>query len=323
MIEFEEVNAKDFDDIKGKNINALKYAMMVAVAGRHNILAFGAPGCGKTMLMQKFPMLMPKLSVEESVSVNRIWDLAGINNADGKVTRPFRVPHQTCSIEGMCGGGKDMRPGEISLAHNGMLFLDEAAEFRSSVLQMLRVPLEIGTITLSRAGITTTFPARFQLAMATNPCPCGNYGSDDKVCLCSPKSVEMYWKKFSGPLLDRMDIRISFGSTYLVPQLSDSNDLGLEEIRKAIDKAQTIQYNRQQKLNADLSESEMERFCHLSNDALKDLESFCDVTDISTRGRKSLIKVARTFADLDESDTINKEHMSLAIVLREETPIGY
>ena len=184
-------------------------ALVVGASGRFNMMFFGSPGCGKTMLMQYMQYLTPSLTEDESKSVKRIYSLAGLPIRDEtKVYPPFRTPHQTASIEGICGGGPNCRPGEIALAHNGVLFLDEAAEFRNSVLQMLRVPLENRTITLSRAGRSTTYPANFQLLLALNPCPCGNYGSKDKICLCSAKEVELYWKKLSGPLLDRVSIRL-------------------------------------------------------------------------------------------------------------------
>ena len=184
-------------------------ALVVGAAGRFNMMFFGSPGCGKTILMQYMQYLTPSLTEEESRSVRRIYSLAGLPIKDEtKVYPPFRIPHQTASIEGICGGGPNCRPGEITLAHNGVLFLDEAAEFRSSVLQMLRVPLENKTITLSRAGRSTTYPANFQLLLALNPCPCGNYGSKERICLCSAKSVDLYWKKIGGPLLDRVPIRL-------------------------------------------------------------------------------------------------------------------
>lgn len=321
-MKFIDAKEEDFNEIKGKNINTLKFAMMVAIAGRHNIMAIGEPGCGKTLMFDKFPLIMPKLNNEESITVNRIFELANIHRKD-KLVRPFRIPHQTASIEGMCGGGPNCLPGEISLAHNGMLILDEAAEFRSSVLQMLRVPLESGQISLSRAGVTTTYPANFQLAMTVNPCPCGNYGQNGKICLCSDKSIELYWKKFGEPLLDRIDIRINLGSTYTMSELSNDNELSLKQIRKTIEKAQKVQYNRQGKLNRDLSPNEIEMYCQLSEDALKCLDDFATVNNISARGRRGLIEVARTFADIDESDKIESKHMSLAIALRDKTPIGY
>ena len=184
-------------------------ALVVGASGRFNMMFDGSPGSGKTRLMQYMQYLTPSLTEEESKSVKRIYSFAGLPLKDENRTYPpFRIPHQTASIEGICGGGPNCRPGEITLAHNGVLFLDEAAEFRSSVLQMLRVPLENKSITLSRAGRSTTYPANFQLLLALNPCPCGNYGSKDKICLCSANSVELYWKKLSGPLLDRVSIRL-------------------------------------------------------------------------------------------------------------------
>ena len=184
-------------------------ALVIGASGRFNMMFYGSPGSGKTRLMQYMQYLTPSLTEEQAQSVKRIYSLAGYGNKDeNKVYPPFRTPHQTASIEGICGGGPNCRPGEIALAHNGVLFLDEAAEFRNSVLQILRVPLENRTITLSRAGRCTMYPANLQLLLALNPCPCGNYGSKDKICLCSAKEVELYWKKLSGPLLDRVSIRL-------------------------------------------------------------------------------------------------------------------
>ena len=208
-------------------------ALVVGASGRFNMMFAGSPGSGKTMLMQYMQYLTPSLTEEESKSVKRIYSLAGYGNKDeNKVYPPFRMPHQTASIEGICGGGPNCRPGEITLAHNGVLFLDEAAEFRSSVLQMLRVPLENKSITLSRAGRCTTYPANFQLLMACNPCPCGNYGSKDKICLCSAKSVDMYWKKLGGPLLDRVPIRL-----HIDPSKGVLKTYSLEELQSYVKKA--------------------------------------------------------------------------------------
>ena len=206
-ISFRESDSEYKDKIEMTEKEML--ALVVGASGRFNMMFFGSPGCGKTMLMQYMQYLTPSLTEEESKSVKRVYSLAGLPLKDENRTYPpFRIPHQTASIEGICGGGPNCRPGEITLAHNGVLFLDEAAEFRSSVLQMLRVPLENKSITLSRGGRCTTYPANLQLLLALNPCPCGNYGSKDKICLCSAKSVELYWKKLSGPLLDRVSIRL-------------------------------------------------------------------------------------------------------------------
>lgn len=208
-------------------------ALVVGASGRFNMMFFGSPGCGKTILMQYMQYLQPSLSANEVQSVKRIYSLAGLPIKDEtKVYPPFRMPHQTASIEGICGGGPNCRPGEITLAHNGILFLDEAAEFRSSVLQMLRVPLENKSITLSRAGRTTVYPANFQLLMALNPCPCGNYGSKDRICLCSAKSIDMYWKKLGGPLLDRVPIRL-----HIDPAEGERKEYSLEELQSYVKKA--------------------------------------------------------------------------------------
>ena len=208
-------------------------ALVIGASGRFNMMFAGSPGSGKTRLMQYMQYLTPSLTEEESKSVKRIYSLAGYGSKDeNKIYPPFRTPHQTASIEGICGGGPNCRPGEITLAHNGVLFLDEAAEFRSSVLQMLRVPLENRTITLSRAGRSTTYPANFQLLLALNPCPCGNYGSKDKICLCSAKSVELYWKKLSGPLLDRVSIRLHIDQSE-----EERKEYTLEELQSYVKRA--------------------------------------------------------------------------------------
>ena len=227
-ISFREPDAyKDKIDLTEKEMLAL----VVGASGRFNMMFFGSPGCGKTLLMQYMQYLTPSLTEDESKSVKRIYSLAGLPIRDEiKVYPPFRMPHQTASIEGICGGGPNCRPGEITLAHNGVLFLDEAAEFRSSVLQMLRVPLENKSITLSRAGRTTVYPANFQLLLALNPCPCGNYGNKDKICLCSLKSVEQYWKKLSGPLLDRVPIRL-----HIDPAEGERKTYSLEELQSYVE----------------------------------------------------------------------------------------
>lgn len=243
-IKKESAESVSFSDEEGEDIDGLELpkrlirAIEIAVAGKHNLLITGRPGCGKTMAVQRLiPLLTPNLTVDESQSVTRIWSLAGLMKPTEPLVRktPFRIPHQTASIEGICGGGPNCRPGEISLAHNGVLFLDEAAEFRSSVLQMLRVPLESHTITLSRAGRSTTYPANFQLIMATNPCPCGNYGSKEKICLCSAKSVEMYWRKFSAPLIDRVGVILNMDDS------EEKCSVDIEELRKHIKTAFEIQ----------------------------------------------------------------------------------
>lgn len=228
-------------------------ALVVGASGRFNMMFFGSPGCGKTMLMQYMQYLTPSLTEEESKYVKRVYSLAGLPLKDENRTYPpFRIPHQTASIEGICGGGSNCRPGEITLAHNGVLFLDEAAEFRSSVLQMLRVPLENKSITLSRAGRCTTYPANFQLLMACNPCPCGNYGSKDKICLCSAKSVEQYWKKIGEPLLDRVPIKI-----HIDPSEGEREEYSLEELQRYV-MAGTVESRKLGKKFSELTPKELE-----------------------------------------------------------------
>lgn len=308
----------EYGEIKGQY--KLVRALQIAAAGNHNMLAVGAPGCGKTMSIQKFPAINPLLTIEESQSVTRIWSLAGLIKPSEPLVRipPFRMPHQTASIEGICGGGPNCRPGEISLAHNGVLFLDEAAEFRTSVLQMLRVPLESGNITLSRAGRSTNYPARFQLLMAVNPCPCGNYGSKTKLCLCSSKSIEMYWKKFSAPLLDRVDLRI------FVENKSESGCVEEDrtflkttvEIQKGIAHAVKAQRERQGIRNGKLTPQEVVDFCKLGTESKKILDAGIMRYGFSPRAVSSCIKVSRTIADIEGSKDIEPHHMKEAVDYR-------
>lgn len=316
----------EYADIKGQY--QLVRALQIAAAGGHNLIAMGAPGCGKTMAIQKFPALNPLLTLEEAQSVTRIWSLAGLIKPSEPLVRipPFRIPHQTSSVEGICGGGVNCRPGEISLAHNGVLFLDEAAEFRSSVLQMLRVPLESGSITLCRAGRSTNYPANFQLMMAVNPCPCGNFGSKTKLCLCSAKSVEQYWKKFSAPLLDRVDLRVfvenESGTDGSNVNDSDSNLVvrnGLnstEEIRVGIARAVGIQRKRQGIRNDKLSPQEIAQYCKIDGETKKVLDNAINRYGFSPRAISSCMKVARTVADIAGEENIAPEHMAEAVEFR-------
>lgn len=307
----------EFSEIHGQKF--LVRGLQIAAAGGHNLLAFGPPGCGKTLALQRFPALMPLLTLEEAQPVTRIYSLSGLLQPGRPVLRnaPFRMPHQTASIEGMCGGGIHLSPGEISLAHNGVLFLDEAAEFRSSVLQMLRVPLESGSITLSRAGRSSVFPARFQLLLATNPCPCGNYGSSEKICLCSAHSVEQYWRKFSGPLLDRIEIRVhvdtkSDGESEYAKEKSPSS----AELRKAIAKAVLIQRKRQGKKNAFLTPTEISEYCVCSDEARAILDAAAEHYDFSPRGIAGCLRLARTIADMEGIEEINGKCMEEAVLYR-------
>lgn len=307
----------EFAEIAGQT--ALVRALQIAAAGRHNLIAVGAPGCGKTMALQKFPGLLPLLTAEEAHPVTRIFSIAGLLPPDEPLMRvpPFRMPHQTATIEGMCGGGPYCRPGEISLAHNGVLFLDEAAEFRSSVLQMLRVPLESGRVTLCRAGRSTVFPADFQLLMAANPCPCGNFGSKTKVCLCGTRSIELYWKKFSAPLLDRIELRVAVENTLAAGEDdSGAGRISTEALRRGIARAVAVQRNRQGKRNAALSPQETAEFCRPDSDAKRVLDQAVRRHGFSPRAAAGCLKIARTAADIDGRETICAADMAEAVKLR-------
>jgi len=309
-----------FEELYGQE--ELVRACAIAAAGGHNLLAFGPPGCGKSLTLQRFSSLLPLLTEEEAQSVTRIHSIAGLMGPSQGLVRipPFRQPHMSASVEGMCGGGVQCRPGEISLAHNGALFLDEAAEFRSSVLQMLRVPLESQKIALSRAGRTAVYPANFQLLMASNPCPCGNYGSDKKVCLCSARSIELYWKKFSAPLLDRIDLRVRVD---LPDQDGASRPLGCstDDLRLPIARAVKAQRSRQACKNARLRPEEIPEICKLSSQAQSLLQDAACRYDFSPRAIASCKKIARTIADMEQSPQIAAEHMAEAVDLRKVTGI--
>ena len=314
---FPEIDsACEMGNVRGQE--RLVRALQVAAAGGHNVLAFGPPGCGKTLAMQRFPSLLPLLTVEEAQTVTRIHSLVGLLPPHQPLIRqaPFRQPHQTSSVEGMCGGGVQCRPGEISLAHNGVLFLDEAAEFRTSVLQMLRVPIENGCISISRAGRVTTYPAQFQLLMASNPCPCGNYGVEGKICLCSGKAVTQYWRKFSGPLLDRMDIRVPVRSA----EESDSasqHRASSGDLRLDIARAVAVQRRRQGKRNARLTPPEILQWCILGKEERAFLDAAACNNDFSQRAVSSCLKVARTLADMDASEKITVGHLKEAVSFRQ------
>ena len=276
-------------------------AIEIAIAGKHNILLEGAPGSGKTFLADNLiPALTPALTNEEAQSVTRIHSIAGLMRPTEALKKfpSFRMPHQTASIEGICGGGQRCSPGEISLAHNGILFLDEAAEFRSSVLQMLRVPVETGTITLSRAGRTTSYPANFQLVMATNPCPCGNYGNPDKICLCSSRSIEQYWKKFSDPLIDRIEIKQN-----VVKDESDRRKISVAEMKHHIENAIRIQRENPH-YNSKLNPQEIAEKCQLNWECEEFINRQIERNDISPRGKANMLKVALTIANMDNRTEI-------------------
>ncbi len=327
-VSFAEVTEQT-DLVSVVNQSQLVRALQIAAAGRHNLMVYGPPGCGKTLSLKRFSSLLPLLTAEQAQTTARIYSLAGIPfHTQSRRQAPFRVPHQSASLEGIIGGGIHCRPGEISLSHNGVLFLDEAGEFKASVLQALRVPLETGVVTVSRAGRHTTFPANFQLLMACNPCPCGNYGSDDKVCVCSMRSIEQYWKKLSAPLLDRIDIRLPVFKTNSVTKSEsaeqnindtmskDKERMSSKFLQKDIQKAVQIQRKRQGKPNAELLPEEISKYCFLNKETVAYLTEQGAVYRFSARSEAACKKLARTIADMREESTICLEHMQEAISLR-------
>ena len=306
-IVFPEIDKEQIDQEFLDKYSEIVKAIEIAVAGKHNLLLTGAPGCGKTMITLKLiPALTPYLTEKEAKIVNRIESLAGlpINN---ELKAPFRMPHQTASIEGMCGGGVNCRPGEISLATNGTLFLDETAEFRTSVLQMLRVPLESNSITLSRAGRNTVYPAKFQLVMAANPSPDGNFLVEDKICLSSAKTVEHYWKKFSSPLLDRVEIKKFMDNKQEKKGVADS----IEEMKNKIATAYKIQRKRGV-YNAHLTPFEIANYCKLKDEASKAFFQRMEKTNLSRRGLSNILKVSLTIANMDGREQILEKDLKQA-----------
>ncbi len=295
----------------------LIYALAVAAAGRHHVLVYGQPSKGRDYTTAQITQFMPNLMAGEQTSVNRIFSIAGLTKPNQKIVqRPFRMPHPTASIEGMCGGGPNCMPGEISLAHNGVLFLKEASEFKTSVLQMLRVPLENGNITLSRAGRSTTYPADFQLVMTSNPCPCGNLTSGDRMCLCSAQAVRQYWAKFSAPLLERVSIRYNTNKG-IMPMFA-----GYNELRKRVKSAVEKQLKRQLKFNQELTDGEVTQYCKLTYNAQNALDLAVARYNISPRAKANIIRLARTVLDLKDGewDEIGQPSMEQAIALYGKLP---
>lgn len=317
-IEFPEVDAEELIDgeFLNKNSDIVK-SIEVSIAGKHNILLTGAPGCGKTLLTQKLiPQLTPLLTDKEAETVSRIRSLAGFDiyekgeNLKKSYIPPFRMPHQTASIEGMVGGGSSCRPGEVTLAHNGTLFLDEAAEFRSSVLQCLRVPLETKSITLSRAGRSTVFPADFQMVMVVEPSPDGAYLSDDRICLSSKKTIELYWKKFSEPLLDRIEIK-----NFMDKENNKNNyDVSFEKMKERIATAYKIQRERGV-FNSHLTQEQISQYCKLDEKSNNYYEKIVSESGFNHREVFNLLKISLTIANLDGREQIKLQDLQEGILI--------
>ncbi len=293
----------DYADVKGQH--HVKRALEVAAAGGHNVLMIGPPGSGKTMLARRLPTILPRLSVEEAIEVTKVYSIAGMLSARAGLvaTRPFRSPHHTISQVGLVGGGSSPRPGEISLSHHGVLFLDELPEFGSSALQVLRQPLEDRCVTISRARSTLTYPADFTLMAAMNPCPCGHLGDSGRPCRCTQGQIQSYRSRISGPLLDRLDIQVEVGRLPSKELICEKNAETSTAIRKRVDAARGVQRSRfgrdgKASCNASMSPRAVRRWCRIGEEEKRFMESAIDNLALSGRAFDRILKVGRTIADL-------------------------
>lgn len=310
----------DFSDVKGQP--EAKRALEIAASGSHNVLLIGPPGSGKSMLAKRLPTILPEMTFEEALETTKIHSIRGKLPAGVSLirTRPFRSPHHTISTAGLAGGGPSPQPGEISLAHNGVLFLDELPEFSRASMEVLRQPLEDGKVTISRVGGTTSYPCRFMLVAAMNPCPCGYFGHPTHPCLCSPHAVERYLGKVSGPLLDRIDLHIEVPAVPFEELSSTRREETSEEIQKRVNAARRIQQERYQGLpyrcNADIPASQMQEMCQTTQAATRLLQRAFESFGFSARTYGRVLKVARTIADLDNSEKIDTAHAAEAVQYR-------
>ena len=311
----------DFADIKGQE--QAKRALEICAAGGHNLIMVGPPGAGKSLLAKTFPSILPPLTEQEAIEVTKIFSIAGLTHKQGLITtRPFRSPHHTISQAGLVGGGSNLKPGEISLAHRGVLFLDEIPEFSRTALESLRQPMEDGVVTIARAAGSARYPASFTLIAAANPCPCGYFGSKQKKCRCSPLIIERYRQKLSGPVLDRIDVRLHVDAVKL--KSLTTKDKGKSEssaqIRKRVVKARKQQLKRYHKTsyltNSELMSKDVKRFLKLTDSADKLLTQATASLGLSARSYFKIIKVAQTIADLAGKNKIETEFISEALQYR-------
>jgi magnesium chelatase family protein len=311
----------DFSDVKGQE--DVKRALEVAAAGAHNILMIGPPGSGKTMLAKRFPSILPPLTFDEALETTKIHSIAGIlpKNKSIITERPFRSPHHTVSDAALVGGGSFPKPGEVSFAHFGVLFLDELPEFKKNVLEVLRQPLEDSKVTVSRSKLSLEFPANFMLAAAMNPCPCGFYTDPNKECTCAAPQIQKYMAKISGPLLDRIDIHIEVPAVKYKELASKASSEKSEAIRKRVISARKIQLERfinhkHVFNNGDMGSKEVRTFCKLDEQGEELLKMAMTKLGLSARAYDRILKVSRTIADLDNSPNLLPQHISEAIQYR-------
>jgi magnesium chelatase family protein len=310
----------DFSDVKGQE--HVKRCLEVAAAGGHNVIMIGPPGSGKTMLAQRIPTILPDMNFEESLETTKIHSVMGLIPANTSlvVIRPFRNPHHTISDAGLIGGGQIPKPGEVSLSHNGVLFLDELPEFRKNVLEVMRQPLEEEKVTISRAATSLTYPARFMLVAAMNPCPCGYYSDLTHECTCTLPQIHRYRSKISGPLMDRIDIHIEVPAVKYRDLASRDPGEPSREIKKRVDQARRIQLNRFKGMkiycNAQMTNRHIKKFCQIDDGSQRLLEMAIDKFGLSARAYTRILKVARTIADLEGAENIQASHLSEAIQYR-------
>ncbi|HEX3012021.1 MAG TPA: YifB family Mg chelatase-like AAA ATPase, partial [Syntrophomonadaceae bacterium] len=310
----------DFSEVKGQDM--AKRALQIAAAGLHNALLIGPPGGGKTMLARRVPGILPEMTREEILETSRIYSVAGLldSNSPLIVNRPFRAPHKNASSASIIGGGKIPRPGEISMAQNGVLFMDELPEFSRDVLEALRQPLEDKIVTVARAQATCTFPANFSLIASMNPCPCGNFGSETVECRCSPIQIHNYLSRVSGPLLDRMDLHVEVPRIKFEHLKDDSTTESSASIREKVKNARRIQAKRFErckfKLNSEMRPGDIKKHCRLDEQSERLLKRAFENFNMSARAYDRILKVARTIADLEECQDILIAHLAEAIQYR-------